>query len=912
MPTFSQASETKDFTFDLTLDTHYAKIKVKRSPPDSSRQASPSGVNVILNTAAGFNITGNLSIGTVTTENNGGVVAAVSTGFTAGTATGDAAALFTDAHGAVANLIPVVDSTTLDAILSTGKQVYGLVQAANGTSDGDAINVTASSENVQISFVTHDGDNTYTLVSITDTVDIGINKAYAIGNEAAYEVENGLRDIDVVEGSGISTTGSQVQFGDGGGGITGDADFTYDTGTDTLNITNLDSSGTITAASGCFEDTFNNASGIDTSFAYRRARPTGVVSTLLSYSTFCVKNLHAADNNNYIGLYIQDKPDADADRQYGAIAFAASYSQISDYYGGLYFGVSSTDDPTTMNWVYSLFQPRDTFESSETGLMMEPNRWISNSYTTGTSGQRFQGEKFGFQANINGSESCVFGNLAFSGSQAVIIGHFTAAPGASAQSVGIGYNVTCASNSVTIGRSADSSGGAQTVCIGWGAVASSTNNIAIGYQATASANVPAICIGKGSTAGGQNTTVLGTNINCTGSHSYHIGTRATSAQPNNSVIAIGQRITGTIGVGSVVIGSYNANTGNGARSDGTYTVAIGYRVTCTGNDNVVLGNFAGDGGNNNVFVVGDGATINASNQIAFGGTGTGAYFDHFWLGSGVTASANLRTAGEFVLSTSHQNATGGSGLTAVDLVLQGGRGRSGTIVSQTYSGQIILRTSVNTGHPSSINPYFDRVTVGMNGTCTFAGLVSTADGTTFDLATGGSIDLFNNDFKRPWRIEHTAATYTQFFISNGTTPNGAVTGNAGDLCFNGDSAGNVFICRGDGAGSSGTIWITLAAATAAEPERTITDTDVTISKDTDKLIFCNPATVAMLVNLPDSTTCQGQRFEIARDIAATTYGITILPGVGGQNINGATSYTLNTSYETVTLVSRGSGGWRIM
>jgi hypothetical protein len=201
MPTYLPTGEVRDFTYSLNMDSHFSKVRVHKNPADAARQVTVSSANVILNTAAGLNITGTVALGSGTAEDNGWVVAAAGT-FTAGTAAGSATQIITDTHGNIANLVTVVDSTTLDPILSGGKEVFGLIQAASGTTDGDAITVTASSEDLQVSFVTADGDGTFTLATINATVNIGVNKAYAIGNNATYEVVGGVRGADVIDNSG--------------------------------------------------------------------------------------------------------------------------------------------------------------------------------------------------------------------------------------------------------------------------------------------------------------------------------------------------------------------------------------------------------------------------------------------------------------------------------------------------------------------------------------------------------------------------------------------------------------------------------------------------------------------------------------------------------------------------------------
>jgi hypothetical protein len=631
-------------------------------------------------------------------------------------------------------------------------------------------------------------------------------------------------------------------------------------------------------------------------------------------------------------MYFQTQPDSEAGRQYG---FITMQDGSTAGLGGLNFGVSTDNAPTEINWVFSLTSPIDTNESTQTGLLIAHNRWISSSYpTSGTwAGANGRCERFGYLATVAGQGSAVFGVRANAGSQSVVMGHWATALGNIASAVAIGYEVACAGNSVAIGSYA-SVAAASSVAIGSGPTAGTgaetgTNgSVAIGYDSYATGTaggIPlgAIAIGPFMSVSGRYSVGIGTGtINA--NYSCHIGSRTTT-QTGIATVGIGHGFSGNMGTGSILISGYNGLPGLGGRAHGQYTVAVGYRIYSYGDNNVVLGRDASDGpalnGYDSVFVVGYSAIATAPNQIFFGGNVTGNHYDTMWLGTGQEAS-NLREDTTFTISSSQFNSTASIARVGTNLRLQGGRGSGGA-----KPGYVVFSTAIhNSTSNGSFQVYYDRAQIDVNGTLILQNLSSTANGIPSiggipysnigfqQAAAGVGPDLFANDFKLPFKLEHTASTYTQIFLSNGTTPNGAVTGSRGDMCYNGDSLGTPYLCDGDGAGSTGTIWYAFALATPyvnANNVRTVTDTNTNINATGDYIVFCQPNTVNMIATLPDPTTCVDRIFKISRDISSTTYSLNV-NSAGGYLINGLSLWPLNTTYQQVTVISRGASGWRVI
>ena len=170
---------------------------------------------------------GNISLG-ISSTYSGGIVAAELVG-AVGTA---ATTRFSDTLGNIANIVPIRDATTHDPIQYLGFEVFGLIQAANGTSDGAAIGA-AASENLQISFVYIAAGGTVTLAPVTATIEFAVRVMLTEENLPTYEVATNVTIPDIVEPSGttqkvakyVVTTAfaanEVVTFTTGAGGVSG-------------------------------------------------------------------------------------------------------------------------------------------------------------------------------------------------------------------------------------------------------------------------------------------------------------------------------------------------------------------------------------------------------------------------------------------------------------------------------------------------------------------------------------------------------------------------------------------------------------------------------------------------------------------------------------------------------------------
>jgi hypothetical protein len=142
-------------------------------------------------------VSGNLAVGTSSTESAGLMVAELS-GSLVGTA---ATTSITDSVGNVINLVPIRNATTHDPVTSSGFDVYGLLQCSSGVSDGTAIGA-AASENTQISFAYINGSGVTTLATVNETIEFGVKKLYTERNIPTLLQIGGAVDVDVIAGVG--------------------------------------------------------------------------------------------------------------------------------------------------------------------------------------------------------------------------------------------------------------------------------------------------------------------------------------------------------------------------------------------------------------------------------------------------------------------------------------------------------------------------------------------------------------------------------------------------------------------------------------------------------------------------------------------------------------------------------------
>jgi len=222
-------------------------------------------------------------------------------------------------------------------------------------------------------------------------------------------------------------------------------------------------------------------------------------------------------------------------------------------------------------------------------------------------------------------------------------------------------------------------------------------------------------------------------------------------------------------------------------------------------------------------------------QEFFGGTGTnsGIFQDqiHNDSGSGTTYGIYQGTLGQY--------SSGGTGTIygwyVGNLVRTNATGeftksqyfslnnaQSANLVARTVNTAEWLFSRTNTATTGTVADnfngfYFERTNVqnGAGGTLTAAGSVLKLEnvatqtaGTLTDTVDGLYVKLSSSSTGRPIAIEQNNITSTHFrkilsekntgvtlWVSDGTTPNGALTGNAGDICFNGASSRS-FYCTG--------------------------------------------------------------------------------------------------------------------
>ena len=171
------AKQIKDYvsgTQYATLEDYLSGVNYYPLGFGTNRTKTVTSANVVALSSS--DIPGTIAINASSTNNNGGVVVAQNA---VATITG-ATTNFVDANGYIANLCEIRDATTNDPVLdsTTGKKVWGLLQAKSTASDGASIGASGS-ENIMMSFVILDNTDGLTLVSINGTIEFTYSKRYA-------------------------------------------------------------------------------------------------------------------------------------------------------------------------------------------------------------------------------------------------------------------------------------------------------------------------------------------------------------------------------------------------------------------------------------------------------------------------------------------------------------------------------------------------------------------------------------------------------------------------------------------------------------------------------------------------------------------------------------------------------------
>lgn len=185
-----RAQDSKGGGNYATLNDLMDKKSIK-SLPFTNGGITVNGQFVLVSSS---NVTGNVGVGTSTTETDGGLVTAKLS-----TAVGTASTTnVVDGSGSLANLCEIRDASSNDPILSsTGRKIFGLLQSDTSVTDGDAVGA-PSSENIQISFAFVDGSNVLQLVSVTGSIEVSYPRLYALRHEPKVLREGSPIDIDVI------------------------------------------------------------------------------------------------------------------------------------------------------------------------------------------------------------------------------------------------------------------------------------------------------------------------------------------------------------------------------------------------------------------------------------------------------------------------------------------------------------------------------------------------------------------------------------------------------------------------------------------------------------------------------------------------------------------------------------------
>lgn len=174
-----------------TLTDLLDKREVNKLPFVNTQELTLAGVQFkLVNTDV---LSGNLAVGTATAT-SGGIMSAALSG-AVGTA---ATTAILDSFGNVLNLCHIRDASTLDNILDgDGRTVYGLFQSDSSVVDGTAIG-DSGSDNCQLSFVVVGADGTFSLTSVTATIEFQVNKVVYLRNDPTIKMVGGNADTDII------------------------------------------------------------------------------------------------------------------------------------------------------------------------------------------------------------------------------------------------------------------------------------------------------------------------------------------------------------------------------------------------------------------------------------------------------------------------------------------------------------------------------------------------------------------------------------------------------------------------------------------------------------------------------------------------------------------------------------------
>ena len=202
----------------------------------------------------------------------------------------------------------------------------------------------------------------------------------------------------------------------------------------------------------------------------------------------------------------------------------------------------------------------------------------------------------------------------------IVIGFGSKSNGASSGhniSLGVSVDSNNSSNSVSIGRTILTDGGAvNAVSIGTAITTSNTDTISIGTTASGNA-ADSIALGRTSKAHAVNAIAIGVGslTDATSQSAVAIGALANASTNNAISIGYNARQATATGINSVVIGG-NANTG------GANTVAIGMNSNAATNNAIALGYGAAVTAGNNSIAIGTGVSVGTANTIQIGADAT--------------------------------------------------------------------------------------------------------------------------------------------------------------------------------------------------------------------------------------------------------------------------------------------------
>lgn len=464
--------------------------------------------------------------------------------------------------------------------------------------------------------------------------------------------------------------------------------------------------------------------------------------------------------------------------------------------------------------------------------------------------------------------------------------------------LGNGATVNTATNSYAIGSSANISTG-------------KTQSFAIGHSASVTAD-NGLAIGNSAVTNGSNSFAIGNSAAANNTNSIALGNSAFTAYAITDATAIGTNATANSS-NSIAIGS-NATLANKTATNAANAIAIGVTAVSNSTSSIAIGTGATTAYSITPAVaIGNGAVVNGNSGVAIGnGTTVGAIANATAIGTGASVSSTGTNSTAIGYNAS---------ATLTNEVILGDRSNAGLSVgigTESFSGSNREKLLVDAGTTTSVNTIVGKGTIdsylqlniqnNSTGTSSSSDVVATANNGN---ETSNYIDMGINGGNYSGGVMGAANDgylYTMgnnFLIGTANTSKSIVfmtggTSQATNERMRIDGSGNVGI--GTNAPTS-TLQVTGSLSLSI-----VTKTGNYTVTASDHTIICSSGST-QTITLPAASTCTG-RIYVIKKISATLISV-IVDANASETIDGATTKTMMTQYDSMTIQSNGTAWYML-